>query len=325
MRMTRMLMILLILLPVVAAASLCWWGGRELVMPPRRAMQDYHLEFLKSPGEHGVVVKPFTASDGTPCLVCEPTKSVGKRGQAVRDTLAAKNMTLSELGKVNGTIVLVHGRRGRKEDYLLIAERLCAVGFRCVLMDLPAHGEHPAELATYGLKEADLPLGLLREAAQRFHFEPAPAGLLGMSMGGAVSVRAAALGASPWRALVLISTFDSLGNVLQHQSGKIVGRRLGGFLQAGITWEFHRRTGHHLNEVNSLHQAKLVHCPTLVAHGTADTVIPLQLGERLYAALPASIEKQWVTIPGADHHNVLVTDFPIYATVAEWMLRYVRE
>jgi pimeloyl-ACP methyl ester carboxylesterase len=61
----------------------------------------------------------------------------------------------------------------------------------------------------------------------------------------------------------------------------------------------------------------------LVAHGTSDRVIPIKCGRLLYDALPSSIEKRWVEIPGADHDNVLITDFPIYAEMAEWMLHHV--
>ena len=35
---------------------------------------------------------------------------------------------------------------------LLVAERFCAAAFRCLMMDLPPHGDHPAEVATYGLR-----------------------------------------------------------------------------------------------------------------------------------------------------------------------------
>ncbi len=65
--------------------------------------------------------------------------------------------------------------------------------------------------------------------------------------------------------------------------------------------------------------------PTLIAHGTADRVIAISSGKRLFDSLPATIEKRWIPIPGADHDNVLITDYPIYADLAEWMLRHVPE
>jgi pimeloyl-ACP methyl ester carboxylesterase len=106
----------------------------------------------------------------------------------------------------------------RKEDYLPIAERLCAVGFRCVIPDLPGHGDHPADIATYGVREAGLPVRLLREASHKFVFNPHPAGLMGMSMGGSIAVHAADQPGAPWKALVVVASFDSFPAVIQGQA-----------------------------------------------------------------------------------------------------------
>jgi hypothetical protein len=47
---------------------------------------------------------------------------------------------------------------------------------------------------------------------------------------------------------------------------------------------------------------------------------PQQMPLRL--TLPAT-PKRWIEIPGAGHDNVLITTYPIYADVAEWILRHV--
>ena len=162
-RLIRRVFYFLILLVLLAAAGLTWWTGREIASPTRRPLQDYHLEFLADPAAHGVVVEKYTLKDGTPCLMCVPESSgkLGVRGVTVRKQLEERGLLLAPAGKVIGTLVLVHGRKGRKEDYLLIAERLCAAGFRCLLADMPAHGDHPSGLAYYGVREADLPARLV--------------------------------------------------------------------------------------------------------------------------------------------------------------------
>lgn len=302
-----------------------WWGANELAHPPRRPLQDYHHEFLADPASHGVVLKPFICGDGTPCLLCEPEPQgrLGNRGQLVRGQLLKKNLTPPPAGRIIGSLVLVHGRRGRKEDYLLIAERFCAAGFRCILPDLPAHGDHPGQTACYGVKESHLPAMVLREAAAKFGFDTKPAGIMGISMGGAVSIRATTKNEVPWRAAVFVSTFDSLENVVRHQAASHVGSWCGSVWQNITGWMFARDTGMPVSAANSIALAPEMKCPTLIAHGTADRVIPVECGRRLYEALPAGIEKRWLEIPGADHDNVLVTDFPLYAGMAEWMLRHV--
>lgn len=311
----------LLLVPPLAG----WLAADQLAHPSRRPLQDYHHEFLANPALHGVVLKPFTCTDGTPCLMAEPDPRgvLGKRGQLIREQLLKKNITLPPPGKITANLVLVHGRRGRKEDYLLVAERFCAVGFRCILPDMPAHGDHPGTIACYGVKESHIPALALKEAAARFAFDPQPVGIMGLSMGGAVSIRALVKNEAPWRAAVLVSTFDTLDNAVCHQASSWVGAWGGSALRTITGPLFEWQTGMKIDAADSIALAPKLKCPVLVAHGTSDHVIPIDCGRRLYAALPATIEKRWIEIPGADHDNVLITDFPIYAEMAEWLLHCV--
>jgi pimeloyl-ACP methyl ester carboxylesterase len=241
----------------------------------------------------------------------------------VRAQLQAKGLAVPKAGTVAGNLVLLHGRGGRKEDFLLIAERLCAVGFRCLIPDLPGHGDNPEGMVQFGAGEAELPARVLKESAATFGFEPEPAGLLGMSMGGSVAVHAAALDTQPWKALVIISSFDRLEPVVRAQGSSRGGAWLGGLWVSGADFIYEQRTGRSLASVAPVNLAANLTMPTLVLHGTKDRVIPMEAGKRLYDALPPPLEKAWIEVPGADHDNVLVTDFPVYATVAEWMLRHV--
>lgn len=322
----RRFMLLGFTLILLGFAGAVWWAGNEIASPTRRPLHDYHHEFLADPAAHGVSVKPFTLTDGTPCLMMEPLADgrLGQRGVKVREQLSAEPTPLPPAGQIIGTLVLVHGRKGRKEDYLLIGERLCAAGFRCLLPDMPAHGEHPLPTITFGVRESGIPAQVLAEATNQFHFNAQPAGLLGMSMGGAVSMHAAAREGAPWQTLVIISSFDRLDATIENNVSRRVGSWLGGLWQWGAGIIFQNQTGVELKDIRSDLQAARLKIPVLVAHGTADRVIPIDAGRRLYAALPADIEKQWVEIPGADHHNVLITDFPIYATIARWMLNHVK-
>ncbi|MES2596830.1 MAG: alpha/beta fold hydrolase [Verrucomicrobiota bacterium] len=327
MHLLRRFMLLGLTLILLGFAGAVWWAGNELASPGRRTLHDYHHEFLADPAAHGASVTPFTLKDGTPCLMMEPLANgrLGERGMKVREQLAADPATapLPPAGKIIGTLVLVHGRKGRKEDYLLIGERLCAAGFRCLLPDMPAHGEHPVTTITFGLRESEIPAQVLAEAANQFHFNTQPCGLLGMSMGGAVSMHAAAREDAPWKTLVIISSFDRLDETIQNNVSQRVGAWLGPVWQWGAGIIYEHQTGIELKDIRSDLPASQLKIPVLMAHGTADKVIPIDAGRRLYAALPAGLEKQWVEIPGADHHNVLITDFPIYATIARWMLNHV--
>lgn len=315
----------LILLGTAAAIGLVRWAGDQLASPPRRALMDYHHEHLSDPGAHGLRIDPFTAIDGTPCLVCTPSGTPAARGLLIRRQLAERGFALEKFGTITGNLVLLHGRKGRKEDYLPIAERLCAAGFRCILPDLPAHGDHPAKTITYGVREAGLPARVLEDAALRFGFDKQPCGLLGMSMGGSVAVHAAAQADAPWRSLVVIASFDSLLPAIEGQAALRVGSTLAPLWVEAAGKEYERRSGLPLTAIQPCKHAPYVSVPALIAHGTDDTVTLISSGKKLYDSLPPSIEKQWIEIPGAGHDNVLITDFPIYATIAEWMIGHLQQ
>lgn len=285
---------------------------------------DYHREFLSIPSAHGFTLDHFTTKDGTPSLVCtpDPSGNLGERGTKIRQQLSARGLKLEPAGTVKGTLLLIHGRRGRKEDYLPIAERLCAAGFRCVIPDMPAHGDHPASIATYGIREATLPARVLTEAAARFNFEPQPAGLLGMSMGGSVAVHAASLPDAPWKTLVILSSFDSFPTVIEGQANRHIGSALGPLWAKATDYVYHWKSGISIRDIQPHLHATSIHIPTLIAHGTSDRVIDITSGRRLFEALPASTAKRWIEIPGADHDNALITAYPIYADIAEWMLKH---
>lgn len=310
-----------------AAGGLVAWASGQIASPPRQPLLDYHREFLTHPAEHGFKLEAFTASDGTPCLVCEPLADgrTGPRGTAIRQQLAAWRVTVPPPRPVVGTIVLLHGRKGRKEGYLAIAERFCACGLRCVIPDLPAHGDHPLTTATFGIREAEIPALVLTEAAARFGFEPQPAGIFGLSMGGSVAIHAATAPGASWQALTVVASLDTLPAVIEHESAGYVGTALAPALAWATGTAYQWRTGVALAEIQPVRRAAALRVPTLIAHGTADDSVPIACGRHLFEALPATTPKQWLPVPAAGHNNILSTDFPIYAHLAAWFLRHLRE
>jgi uncharacterized protein len=287
-------------------------------------LMDYHREFLTNQAAHGIRIERFSASDGTPCLIVTPDGTPGERGIIIRRQLAERGLAVPPFGKITGTLVLTHGRKGRKEDYLPIAERLCAAGFRCVIPDMPGHGDHPADIATYGLREAGLPARVLDEASRKFGFETTPAGLIGMSMGGSVAVHAAGLENASWKALVVIASFDSFKSAIHGQAVRHAGATLGSFWAEASDSVYQWKSGVSLGDIRPSMHAANIYIPTLMAHGTADEVVSMESGRKLYDAFPSSTVRKWVEIPDAGHDNVLVTSYPIYAEIAGWMMNHVR-
>ena len=319
-RLVRWLLIFVFLVVLGTTGTGMWLGG-EVIRPARRSLQAHHREVLAQPEAYGMRLKPFIASDGTPVVVCEPSGTPAKRGRLVRAQLAARRAPLPGPGDCDRVLVLVHGRRMRKEDMLFVAERFCAAGFRCIIPDLPGHGDHPLEVAGYGITESTLPAKVAREAAVKFGFSLENASLLGISMGGAVAMRAATLPDAPWKALVLLCTFDDLASVVETQAEKLAGPVFGPLLALGAETRFAIETGEMPSAANSKFLASQVTCPVLIAHGTADSFIPPECGQRLHEALTAAKSRCWVPVPGAGHATIFTTEFPLFATLSEWLLR----
>lgn len=301
---------------------LVWWCVKQIAEPKRRMPDTSHTPYFDGSAKAGFVVEKFVSSDGMPCLVCTPqhVDEFSKRAGIIREQLTAQGISLKPAGEVIGTLLILHGRSGIKEDYLAVAERFCAAGFRCVIPDLPGHGASPQPFTTYGVLEAPLILKCFEEAAGKFGFAGQPAAIFGQSMGGAEAIHTAALDGSPFDAMVIVSSFDRLETVIRGQANSLLGSGLGAALSkpAGLVYEW--KTGIHLSEIDSTEKAQKIRIPTLVVHGDKDKMVPTASGKVLFESFPDYTHKQWLEVPFAEHNNVLVTDFPLYAAMARWFL-----
>lgn len=312
-------------LVAVVPTGLLWEASTQLVAPPRRPLMDYHQDWLTNQANHGIQVTVTHCLDGkVPCLLVSPDPAAGpaQRGQLLRSQLVNQGYSLPPYGQVQGTLVLLHGRRGRKEDLLPVAERFCAAGFRCLLPDLPAHGESPIESLHFGRSELEsaLPSEVLVEMSRQHGFPAQPASLWGMSMGGCFAVRNASLHSGVWDSLVIVSSFDDLETLVEEESINRLGPLGPAF--ASLTQRLAViRGGIRTGEITPAHWATQISAPVLVAHGDVDRLISKERGRRLFDGF-GSREKRWVEVNGGDHNNVLITPMPLYSTMAAWFLDY---
>lgn len=315
--------LILAILLIAAAVGSVVYAVKQISSPPRRPLMDYHQEILDTAADHGMRIESYDAG-GTPSLLCLPDASgkIGKRGSILRSQLQERGIAIKPPGEIIGTLVLLHGRIGRKEDWLPVAERFCAVGFRCILVDLPGHGENPSPFTTYGVADPELASRALLTATSTYGFDPKPAGIIGRSMGGSFAISSAELSNSPWQSITIVCSFDDFRPVIQDQASSYVTPLLAPAWTDAIDFVYRQKTGIPLWAICPSVRAKNIHIPALVAHGTNDPTIPLESGLKLFNAF-ASTDKRFIEIPGADHDNVFVTDYPIYADIAEWNLRHL--
>ena len=67
-------------------------------------------------------------------------------------------------------------------------------------------------------------------------------------------------------------------------------------------------------QFNSLAKISRYHGPLLQSHGTADRLIPFEMGRQLFAA--ANEPKRFVAIPGGDHNDPQTDEY--YAALFEF-------
>lgn len=315
----------MVLLVGIVFGVIVWWCASEIAEPGRRPVNAKVKELMENPSQAGFTVESFESSDGMPCLVCTPKAmdSFTRKGETIRGQLLDKQMVLPPSGEVIGTLLILHGRTGMKEDYLAVAERFCAVGFRCIIPDLPGHGANKQRFTTYGVLEAPMVLKCYEEAAVKYGFAEQPGMLLGQSMGGAYAVRVASLDDSPFQAMVVVSSFDKLQTVVKSETRELLGDAVGAAVSGSVEHVFEWKTGVKISEINTAKKAPDIRIPTLVIHGESDQTIPVTSGKKLYESFPADLKKQWLVVPEAGHNNILITDYPLYSTMAEWFLKHL--
>lgn len=319
------LLAVLALLVLLLLGIVAWHGSERLVSPQRRALQDYHRDILADPARYGLQIQAFTGPEKTPCLLVTPSPAPGeaKKSRILRNELERRHASLPPWGSQLGTVVLLYGHSGRKEDHLPICERFTAAGFRCLLMDIPGQGDHPATFGTFGVTEGLLIEKVLADAAAKFAFQPSPACLFGVSQGGAIALQTAARTPSKWAAVSSIATFSSLDRPVLKSAESMIPGQLGfccplAALSVGCGTKL--RAGFWPADVRPVDAAAKLNMPVFIAHGDKDGYIGIDQARDIFAAVPTS-RKTFRVVKGADHNKVLsMGSHELYADICQFFL-----
>jgi fermentation-respiration switch protein FrsA (DUF1100 family) len=186
----------------------------------------------------------------------------------------------------DGAVLYCHGTGGnlshRGESVRRWRDR---IGAGVLIFDYPGYGKSPGrpdEAGCYAAADAGYDW-LVRECG----VAPSRIVLHGGSLGGAVAVELATR--RPYRTLVVLSAFTSVADMARVRFRWLP---VGGLLRTRF---------------DSL--GKIGRCPgrVFVAHGTADRVIPFDMGRRLFEA--ARGPKQLFAMEGYDHHHTPGPEF----------------
>ena len=112
-----------------------WVGSGWFIVPKRRPLEPRHNEVLKRPSDFGMELEEvdIVLADGVSLHSYIATRSqapgVAEKTREMSRRLHARGIEIGEESR--GTVYLLHGRGGRKEDLLWVAKRLVAANLRC--------------------------------------------------------------------------------------------------------------------------------------------------------------------------------------------------
>lgn len=186
-------------------------------------------------------------------------------------------------------LLYLHGARWNLTASATRIERWRRLGFSVLAVDYRGFGKSsdaaPSEASAY--EDGDAAWAYLERLAPG-----RPRYIVGHSLGGAIAVELARRHPDA-AGLVLEATFTSVEDMIE--------RSPWGFLPVSLILT---------QRFDALSKIGALRMPVMIAHGTRDTTVPFEMGERLYAA--AHEPKRFVKVEGAGHHNLSGAGFEQY-------------
>jgi uncharacterized protein len=186
-------------------------------------------------------------------------------------------------------VLYLHGARWNLTGSVTRIERWRQLGFAVLAVDYRGFGQSSNVAPTEALAYEDA------EAAWEYLARLAPGRsryIVGHSLGGAIAVELARRRPDA-AGLVLEATFTSVRDMIDHSPW--------GFLPVGLILT---------QKFDTLSKIGEVKMPVLITHGTNDSIVPVEMGERLYEA--ANAPKRFIKVEGAGHHNLSGAGFDQY-------------
>ncbi|MEO8040043.1 MAG: alpha/beta fold hydrolase, partial [Betaproteobacteria bacterium] len=183
-------------------------------------------------------------------------------------------------GQTHGTVLFLHGNAENISTHLNAVAWLPARGFQVLLLDYRGYGESGGNATLAGMQlDIDAAItALLRRA----DVDPTRIVLLGQSLGGALGLYYAAHGPQRdrLRAVIADSTFSGYRDITREKLASA-------WLTWPLQWPLSYSVDDRYSPLLAIHD---IGVPVLLIHGQADTIVPPQHAERLFAAASAPRE-----------------------------------
>lgn len=193
-------------------------------------------------------------------------------------------------------LILCHGYQRSMEEPFGLAVELRARGYTVLIFDFRGCGRSEGRYTTLGLREPEDLLAATRWLRRRVGPDT-PIGVLGISLGGAVAITAAAQ-SDDIAAVVTDSAFAHLHGCVELRFEGLSGTNLRA--HQTTKWIAERMVRGRVRDVRPIdYAARVAPRPVLLIHGERDTIVPRPHLDELAEAMGASVEV-W-SIPDCSH------------------------
>lgn len=272
--------------------------------------------------QRSLIYQPFVEKSLPATLAALPTGRAHDVTTRTEDGIDLHGWLILSKGHIAGTVhevaaklaegrpvVLYFGGNAANRSYRTLEVAVLAdAGADVVIFDYRGYGDNLGEPSEEGLTRDAR--AAWRFATETKRIEPRRIVLFGESLGGGVAIGLASeltLRKTPPAGLILRSTFSSLVDAGAYH-----------FPWLPVRWLL-------IDRFPSEQRIRDVTCPLLQFHGRRDTIVPLRLGQKLFAAAPeksdTGVAKQFVELPNADHNDVMETSGADIAKAVSAFLR----
>ncbi len=201
-------------------------------------------------------------------------------------------------GRSRATIVLSHGYGAHQGEMLPWADFLVRAGFSVFTYDMRARGDSGGDTITLGALEQHDLIAVVDYLAGRPDVDPARIGALGLSLGGAVTLMAAARD-QRIKAVVDDCGFSDIGRAIGTAYQRFIGLPAFPFAPLSVLIG-EARTGLRLSQSRPMDViGRIAPRPLLIIHGAEDREVPAAHSQRNHTA--ANAPKELWIVPGAAH------------------------
>jgi hypothetical protein len=250
----------LLAIAVISLLSILYVGPKTLLFPHRRTADYYERKFgFSHPSQIGLHYRECSLK--------------------TNDDLSLSYWVIDnpDCKEPSGSVIYLHGITDSKVSGLNYAKQLSKLCQRVFLVDMRRHGDSEGDYCTFGFYEKNDVISLIDKIK---HDTPeTEITLLGVSMGAAIAIQAAAIDRRVNRVIAVAPFYDLFSIALDHQTRKIG-------IKSKILLRLVLKRAEHIadfkaSEVSPANDIRKIDVPILIVHGEKDRSVRKEHPEKL--------------------------------------------